>query len=74
MINHARGHSSAEHLRQHVKTGDGDSVYDRCYGWREDSESLDNTVAAAYPDPGRTRTESTVTGIACAIWVTKRMR
>jgi hypothetical protein len=22
----------------------GDSVYDRCYGWREDAESLNNTL------------------------------
>ena len=34
----------AEHLRQHVKTDEGDSVYDRCYGWREDSECLNNTL------------------------------
>jgi hypothetical protein len=40
----ARGHNRAEHLRQHVKTDDGESVYDRCYGWREDSESLNNTL------------------------------
>lgn len=40
----ARGYNRAEHLRQHVKTDDGDSVYDRCYGWREDSESLNNTL------------------------------
>jgi len=39
-----RGYNRAEHLRQHVKTNDGDSVYDRCYGWREDSESLNNTL------------------------------
>lgn len=39
----ACGHNRTEHLRQHVKT-DGDSVYDRCYGWREDSESLNNTL------------------------------
>lgn len=39
-----RGHNRAEHLRQHVKTDDGDSVYDRSYGWREDSESLNNTL------------------------------
>jgi hypothetical protein len=40
----SRGYNRAEHLRQHVKTDDGDSVYDRCYGWREDSESLNNTL------------------------------
>ena len=34
----------AEHLRQHVKTDEGYSVYDRCYGWREDSECLNNTL------------------------------
>lgn len=39
-----RSHNRAEHLRQHVKTDDGDSVYDRCYGWREDAESLNNTL------------------------------
>lgn len=39
-----RGYNRAEHLRQHIKTEDGDSVYDRCYGWREDSESLNNTL------------------------------
>jgi hypothetical protein len=39
-----RGYNRAEHLRQHVKTDDSDSVYDRCYGWREDSESLNNTL------------------------------
>ncbi|AFV14791.1 MULTISPECIES: hypothetical protein [Mycobacterium] len=39
-----RGYNRAEHLRQHIKTDDGDSVYDRCYGWREDSESLNNTL------------------------------
>lgn len=39
-----RGYNRAEHLRQHVKTDDGDSVYDRCYGWREDVESVNNTL------------------------------
>ncbi|OBJ81400.1 hypothetical protein A9W97_02460 [Mycobacterium gordonae] len=39
-----RGYNRAEHLRQHVKTDSGDSVYDRCYGWREDAESLNNTL------------------------------
>jgi hypothetical protein len=39
-----RGDNRAEYLRQHVKTDDGGSVYDRCYGWREDSESLNNTL------------------------------
>lgn len=38
------GYNRAEHLRQHVKTDDRGSVYDRCYGWREDSESLNNTL------------------------------
>lgn len=28
------GYNRAEHLRQHVKTDDRGSVYDRCYGWR----------------------------------------
>ena len=41
-----RGYNQAEHLRQHIKTDDGDSVYDRCYGWREDSESLNNNSTA----------------------------
>jgi hypothetical protein len=40
----ARGYNRAEHLRQHIKTDDGDSVYDQCYGWREDAESLNNTL------------------------------
>lgn len=40
----ARGYNRAEHLRQHTKTEEGDSVYDRCYGWREDAESLNNTL------------------------------
>jgi len=39
-----RGYNRAEHLRQHVKTDTGDSVDDRCYGWREDAESLNNTL------------------------------
>ncbi|MGV9798335.1 hypothetical protein ACWDTP_09770 [Mycobacterium sp. NPDC003449] len=39
-----KGYNCAEHLRQHTKTDDGDSVYDRCYGWREDAESLNNTL------------------------------
>jgi hypothetical protein len=39
-----RGYNRAEHLRQHVKTDIGDSVYDRCYGWREDAESLNKTL------------------------------
>ena len=43
----SRGYNRAEHLRQHVKTDDGDSVYDRCYGWREDAESLNNSLDRA---------------------------
>lgn len=39
-----RGHNRAEHLRQHIKIDDGDSFYARCYGWRKDSESLNNTL------------------------------
>ncbi|MFV8308060.1 hypothetical protein [Mycobacteroides chelonae] len=39
-----RGYNRAEHLRQHTKTEDGRGVYDRCYGWREDAESLNNTL------------------------------
>ncbi len=38
------GYNRTEHLRQHTKTDDGSSLYDRCYGWREDSESLNNTL------------------------------
>jgi len=40
----AKGLNRAEHLRQHTKTEEGDSLYDRCYGWREDAESLNNTL------------------------------
>lgn len=40
----ARGYNRTEHLRQHTKTDTGDSLYDRCYGWREDAESLNNTL------------------------------
>jgi len=39
-----KGYKRAEHLRQFTKTEDGTSLYDRCYGWREDSESLNNTL------------------------------
>jgi hypothetical protein len=39
-----RGYNRTEHLRQHTKTDEGISLYDRCYGWREDSESLNNTL------------------------------
>ncbi|RIT40449.1 hypothetical protein [Mycobacteroides abscessus] len=39
-----KGYNRTEHLRQFTKTDDGDSLYDRCYGWREDSESLNNTL------------------------------
>jgi len=39
-----RGYNRVEHLRQHIKTVDGDSVYDTWYGWREDAESLNNTL------------------------------
>ncbi|TDH41192.1 hypothetical protein E2F47_27965, partial [Mycobacterium eburneum] len=39
-----KSYNRAEHLRQHTKTEEGDSVYDRCYGWREDAESLNNTL------------------------------
>jgi hypothetical protein len=35
---------NAEHLRLHVKTDDGDSVYDQCYGWREDAESTNDLL------------------------------
>lgn len=40
----AKGYNRTEHLRQHTKTDTGDSLYDRCYGWREDAESLNNTL------------------------------
>lgn len=39
-----KSYKRAEHLRQHTKTEEGNSLYDRCYGWREDSESLNNTL------------------------------
>ncbi len=39
-----KGYNRAEHLRQFTKTEEGGSLYDRCYGWREDSESLNNTL------------------------------
>jgi hypothetical protein len=39
-----RGYNRAEHLRQYTKSEAGDGLYDRCYGWREDSESLNNTL------------------------------
>lgn len=39
-----KGYNRTEHLRQHTKTDTGDSLYDRCYGWREDAESLNNTL------------------------------
>lgn len=39
-----RDFKRSHHLRLHIKTDTGDSVYDRCYGWREDSESANNTL------------------------------
>ncbi|MEX3757230.1 hypothetical protein ABFW00_15540 [Mycobacteroides abscessus] len=39
-----KGYNRTEHLRQSTKTDEGNSLYDRCYGWREDSESLNNTL------------------------------
>ena len=39
-----KGYKRAEHLRQFTKTDEGTSLYDRCYGWREESESLNNTL------------------------------
>lgn len=39
-----KSYNRAEHLRQHTKTEEGDSIYDRCYGWREDAESLNSTL------------------------------
>jgi hypothetical protein len=39
-----KGYNRTEHLRQHTKTKQGDGLYDRCYGWREDAESLNNTL------------------------------
>ncbi|MDB2197602.1 hypothetical protein [Mycobacteroides abscessus] len=38
------GYNRTEHLRQHTKTDEGHSLFDRCYGWREDAESLNNTL------------------------------
>ena len=40
----ARGYNRAEHLRQHVKTEAGDSVYDRQHGFREDVESFNDLI------------------------------
>lgn len=38
-----RGYNRTEHLRQYVKDG-ADGVYRRCYGWREDAESINNLI------------------------------
>lgn len=38
-----RHYNRAEHLRQYVKEGT-DGVYKRCYGWREDAESLNDLL------------------------------
>jgi hypothetical protein len=35
---HDRVYNRAEHPRQNVKTDHGNSVYDRCYGWREGAD------------------------------------
>jgi hypothetical protein len=40
----ARGYNRAEHLRQHVKTETGHSVYDRQYGLREDVEAFNDLL------------------------------
>ncbi|MFD4367096.1 hypothetical protein [Rhodococcus sp. NPDC058521] len=40
----ARNLNRAHHLRLHIKTEAGTSLYDRCYGWREDAESANNTL------------------------------
>ena len=40
----AKGYNRTEHLRSHTKTDEGDSLYDRCYGWREDSESVNDIL------------------------------
>lgn len=38
-----RHYNRTEHLRQYVKNG-ADGVYRRCYGWREDAESINNLI------------------------------
>jgi hypothetical protein len=38
-----RRYNRTEHLRQYVIDG-ADGVYERCYGWREDAESVNATV------------------------------
>lgn len=43
-IDRHRELNRSHHLRQHVPTDDGDGTYDRCYGWREDAESFNNTL------------------------------
>jgi hypothetical protein len=39
----ARHYNRAEHLRQYTKEG-ADGVYERCYGWREDAESVNDLI------------------------------
>lgn len=36
-------YNRTEHLRQHIKNG-ADGVYRRCYGWREDAESVNDLL------------------------------
>ncbi|WP_255485996.1 hypothetical protein [Mycobacteroides sp. LB1] len=38
-----RHYNRTEHLRQYVKNG-ADGIYRRCYGWREDAESINNLI------------------------------
>ncbi|SHT89391.1 Uncharacterised protein [Mycobacteroides abscessus subsp. abscessus] len=41
-----RRYNRTEHLRQHIKDGT-DGVYRRCYGWREDAESVNDLLQQA---------------------------
>ncbi|WP_234796928.1 hypothetical protein [Mycobacteroides chelonae] len=61
-----RGYNRVEHLRQHTKTDTGQSVYDRCYGWREDSVmigfALGRNVVAHYLHRHRQKNRQRLTG------------
>jgi hypothetical protein len=37
-------YNRAEHIRLHIKTDDPTGIYDQYYGWREDSESLNDLL------------------------------
>jgi hypothetical protein len=39
-----RDYNRTEHQRRHVKTDEGDGIYDRCYGWREDADSTNDLL------------------------------